>query len=260
MLRPNHHLSLSHLHFILWGAFMTLTVGCSIQKRTHLPGFHVEHRSRQAAKSAHPAPTNQQTPGETMAEALAFTSAKADDVVAFEVVPDRTMAGLNMHEMKSTVATAIARQSFNPPFLRRPGLQTQILRSFAPEVDLDEARAMAWDESCLGFGLGILFLLSTFLLFPAVLSASGAIMFGGLGAACLFSGVRINRLAKDDARLAAWYEKRMAQLARNKQRSEGPGTAAWTWWKWLLFVLALLLGLATLVVIFFAILFAMSGL
>ena len=145
MLRPNQRLSLSIL--IAWGTVMASIVGCSIQKRTHLPGFHVEHRSRPTAKPAvNAAQTlhdNKRTSEEPMQETLALTSS-LEDVVTLETDEDRGMAGFTLNELETTVATAIPRPSINPGLMHPPRIHPLSTGLVSPEIDLNEARALAW--------------------------------------------------------------------------------------------------------------------
>lgn len=214
MLRPNQRLSLSVL--IAWGTVMASTMGCSIQKRTHLPGFHVEQRSPPTAKRAVNAVQtlreNQRTSEEPMQETLALTSS-LEDVVALETTEDRGMAGFTLNELETTVATAIPRPSFNPGLMHPPRIHPLSTGHVSPEIDLNEARALAWQEARLSFALGILILLplSVIIAVGALIgptSALNAVRWGLLGLAFIVSGFNLNRIADDDAKLASWYEKR----------------------------------------------------
>ena len=197
MLRPNCRLSVTLL--VAWGIVMASTMGCSIQKRTHLPGFHVEHRSRPTAKPAanlaHPKDINRQTAEEPMRETLVLTSSPAEDLVALETAEGRAVAGWTMNELETTVATTIARPDRHPILMHPPGMHTSSSEHWSPEIDLVEARAAAWQEARMSFALGILVVL---LLFP----------FGLVGLGFIYSGFKLNRIAEDDAKLASWYEKR----------------------------------------------------
>ena len=208
MLRPNCRLSVTLL--VAWGIVMASTMGCSIQKRTHLPGFHVEHRSRPTAKPAanlaHPKDINRQTAEEPMQETLVLTSSPAGDLVALETAEGRAVAGWTMNELETTVATTIAPPDRHPILMHPPGMHTSSSEHLSPEIDLDEARAAAGQEARMSFALGILVPLVG--LPTASFSLLGWIVFGLGGLVFILSGFEFNRIAENDAKLASWFETR----------------------------------------------------
>ena len=214
MLRPNQRLSLSIL--IAWGTVVASTMGCSIQKRTHLPGFHVEHKSRPSAQRAvNPVQTlhnNNRTSQEPMQETLALTSS-LEDVMVLETAEDRAMAGFTLNELESTVVTSISRPSCNPGLMHSPRIHPLSTGHVSPEIDMDEARALARKEARLSFALGIFILLplGVIIAVGALIgptSVLNAVRWGLLGLAFIVSGFKLNRIADDDAKLASWYQKR----------------------------------------------------
>jgi hypothetical protein len=238
---------IKHLTRLLaMGVLWMSMAGCSIQKRTTTHGFHIEKQSARvhvpvATVSAEiqGLPDHYRTSAPKRAEGLKRLTPKTIQPSEAVEVSRRCIFPVN-----GVLSPDSGAAGSKAPESRREKLKNSILAVLGrpnkldtasqvvdvPLAQLEELREEARKASRWNFLLGLLHL-------PwSIIQGEDYLIFQGIG--FLVLGWHIKRLARDDAKLLAWEERRQLERQRRQNR---------TWWQWLLIGL----GVASLFVLLY---------
>ena len=193
--------------------FVLVTSGCSIQKRTLLPGFHIENSSHVVRKPA----TKQPSPYEdrqTTVERPVYAST-ADENISLDIGDCGKLTLQKNSSTRSTVVNEFPIQSISPRMVKQPIHYASTVEPLEPDIDIDEAQAMIRAKAGDYLGLGFVFLLLSLMYLLAAPWATGRqLFFGGLALASFFGAIRFQLLSKNEAKSQAWYKKNIWQKPR----------------------------------------------
>ena len=228
------------------GVLLTVLAGCSVQKRTTTPGFHIERKATRlhvpvapVSAEIHGLPEYNRASTPERAEGLERLTPNAiQPSEAFEASRRSIFRMNEVSSPDSGAAMSKAPESCREKLknsilavLGRPNtLDTASQVIDVPPAQLEKLREEARKASRWNFLLGMLHL-------PwSIIQGEDYLIYQGIG--FLVLGWYIKRLAQDDAKLLAWEERRQLERQRRQNR---------TWWQWLLIGL----GVASLFVLLY---------